>query len=844
MTGETNLGIDGIVNVRPLDSGGFADVYEAQDEFGRRVAIKVLKSLDEAARRRFDRERSVMGMVAGHPHIVNPFTSGYTTTDGKPYVVMEFLGGGSLQQRISRDGAIPLPEAISLTERIAEALGASHQAGIIHKDVKPANILLSDVGTPKLADFGIASIRDATATTAPAYSPAYSPPETFDAHAAGDPRDERSDLYSLAATLYTLVSGQDPFLTGAESAASAMVRILNDPPPKTGYHDLDRFLTIAMAKNPAHRYQNAVDFAEALRSVDTRSTASQAAPTELAAPSWPGSASGPTPPSPHPGYAAHYSQPATHNAAPPPGWTASSSGTVPVGSGPWPPPASVPGGYSADSNAVVDGAASGPSRTPWLVAGTAVVALALIAGALFAITNDGGSDDTTASGDEQATTEATSQTTSDDGGSTTASTEGATTTVAEETPSLGEFGDLAGTRVRIAGREGGDVNLAGIEAALAEFSTATGIEVAYDVLAAGELDAAIAGESQPDIALLAQPIVVADYARNNIILPVPSDIASDVSLVWSGDWTGLGEVDGVQYAVPNRVDPKSLVWYKPARFEELGYQVPQSWSDLVALTEQAAADGNTPWCVGIESGAATGWPFTDWVEDVVLRRHGAAVYDRWVQGAVRFSDPEIVEAFDEVRDLWATPGAVHAEAGSIQTTSFGDNGAPLVGDRCLMHRQATFFASSLPPGTALADGTAGAVDVFYLPSEDQNRPLISGGAWGAAFEDRPEVWVVLRYLASPEYANARQAAQRDAAGRSELSGFLTAVSGVDRNLFTPVENSILDVLQVAGPVRFDASDAMPASVGAGSFWAEGTSFVVGEVDASEATAAIDASWPR
>lgn len=843
MTGETNLGIDGIVNVRPLDSGGFADVYEAQDEFGRRVAIKVLKSLDDAARRRFDRERSVMGMVAGHPHIVNPFTSGYTTTDGKPYVVMEFLGGGSLQQRIGRDGPMPLPDAISLAERIAEALGASHQAGIIHKDVKPANILLSDVGTPKLADFGIASIRDATTTTAPAYSPAYSPPETFDAHASGDPRDERSDLYSLAATLYTLVTGQDPFLTGAESAASAMVRILNDPPPKTGHHDLDRFLTIAMAKDPAHRYQNAADFAEALRSVDTRAAGSRVSPTEVAPPSWPGGTSGPTPPSPHPGYAPSYGEPVTQSATPPPGWAAPSSGTVPVGSGPWPPPAASPGGYPPGSNALVDDAASVPSRTPWLVAGAAVLALALIGGAVFAITDDDGSDDTTADGEEHATTKSTSETTIDDDISTTIPTEGTTTTIAEETPPLGEIGDLAGTRVTIAGLEAG-TNLAGIEAALAEFGSATGIEIGYDVSAAGELDEAIAGGSQPDIALVAQPILVADYARNDIILPVPSDIAADVSLVWSGEWTGLGQVDGVQYAVPNRVDPKSLVWFKPARFEELGYEVPRSWSDLVALTEQAAADGNTPWCVGLESGAATGWPFTDWVEDVVLRRHGAAVYDRWVAGEVRFSDPEIVGAFDEVRDLWTIPGAVHTDDGSIVATSFSDSGAPLVGDQCLMHRQASFFASTLPPGTPLADGTADAVDVFYLPSEDQNRPLVSGGAWGVALEDRPEVWVVLRYLASPEYANARQAAQRNVVGPNELSGFLTAVSGVDRNLFTPVENSILDVLQVAGPVRFDASDAMPPSVGAGSFWSEGTSFIAGDIDASEAAAAIDASWPR
>jgi serine/threonine protein kinase/WD40 repeat protein len=269
---EIDLGIEGLRGYREVDSGGFADVYEAEDQFGRRVAVKVLKALDERGRRRFDRERSAMGLVAGHPHVVTPFTAGYTDVGSKPYVVMEHMGGGSLQKRLEDSGPLPVGEAVGLVIPIAEALGHSHGAGLIHKDIKPANILLSDDGVPKLADFGIASIRDATQTTSMAYSPEYTPPELF--HSSGsasdDPRDERSDWYSLGATLYALVAGQGPFHSDTNpSPAGYMARILTDPTPSTGHVGLDQFLVRAMAKDPDDRYQNTTQFITALEAITT-----------------------------------------------------------------------------------------------------------------------------------------------------------------------------------------------------------------------------------------------------------------------------------------------------------------------------------------------------------------------------------------------------------------------------------------------------------------------------------------------------------------------------------------------------------------------------------------------
>jgi alpha-glucoside transport system substrate-binding protein len=205
----------------------------------------------------------------------------------------------------------------------------------------------------------------------------------------------------------------------------------------------------------------------------------------------------------------------------------------------------------------------------------------------------------------------------------------------------------------------------------------------------------------------------------------------------------------------------------------------------------------------------------------------------------------VVAVFDEIRELWDTDGAVFANGGTIAATAFQDNGQNLVDDDCLMHRQASFFSAFIPEGTAFADGSEGAVDVFYFPQANDVRPVLGAGTLAGAFHDDPAVWAVMEYLGSPEYANARQTAQVALkGGDGALSGFLSAVQGADTSLYAPLEQSMLDVLANGEVVRFDGSDLMPADVGAGTFWSEGTSFVNGDIDAATAAAAIDASWPE
>ncbi|MEM9135156.1 MAG: serine/threonine-protein kinase [Actinomycetota bacterium] len=302
MTGENEFGIDGLSDFTEIGFGGFAVTYAAYEaDQDRTVAVKILRDADEDARRRFDRERRTMGNTTGHANIVTLFRSGFTPIGGQPFLVMEYLAAGSLEDLLARAGPLPVADAVNLILPVAEALGFSHAMGVVHKDVKPANILVSDTGAVKLTDFGIAALRDSSTISQLAYSPAYAPPESFDARrdpATGmivDLRDERSDLYSLAASLFTMVTGAPPF---DGSQLSLMRQIADVPVPPTGHPGLDRFLAVAMAKHPDHRHRDAASFVAALRTVPNASSpaafhrsAGDAAPP-MATPS------APTPPTP------------------------------------------------------------------------------------------------------------------------------------------------------------------------------------------------------------------------------------------------------------------------------------------------------------------------------------------------------------------------------------------------------------------------------------------------------------------------------------------------------------------------------------------------------------------
>jgi alpha-glucoside transport system substrate-binding protein len=433
-----------------------------------------------------------------------------------------------------------------------------------------------------------------------------------------------------------------------------------------------------------------------------------------------------------------------------------------------------------------------------------------------------------------------------DGGSdasteTTAASGGETT----DAPSEGD-GDIAGASITVTGPERDESEAGSLQAVLGAWGEENGVEVTYigDADWEANINTQVQGGNPPDISIFPQPGKLADFARAGSVVALSDDVAAAVNANWPESWVAFGNVDGVQYGVPVKADLKSLVWYQPARFEADGYEVPTTFDEFTALVdEMAAAGGPKPLCVGIESGQATGWTFTDWVEDMVLRQHGPDVYDQWVSHEIPFNDPQIVESMQTVLDLWVEDN-VYASGGNIAATAFQDNGQPLIDGQCYMHRQASFYSAFIPEGTPFADGSEEAVDVFYFPDINGDRPVLGAGTLAAAFNDNAATMALLEYMSTPDYAEARQAAQAELkGGGAALSGFLSAAIGQDPSVYQPLEQSFLEILETSAIVRFDASDLMPADVGAGTFWSQGTSAVTGAITAQEAADAIEASWP-
>jgi alpha-glucoside transport system substrate-binding protein len=261
---------------------------------------------------------------------------------------------------------------------------------------------------------------------------------------------------------------------------------------------------------------------------------------------------------------------------------------------------------------------------------------------------------------------------------------------------------------------------------------------------------------------------------------------------------------------------------------------------MLALSDTIAGTGIKPWCAGIGSGEATGWPATDWLEDVMLRDVGADVYDQWVNHEIPFNDPQVADALDRVGEILKNPEYVNGGFGdvkSIATTTFQDGGLPILDGECAMHRQAGFYAANWPEGTNVAeDGDAFA---FYLPttSDEFGKPVLGGGEFVAAFDDRPEVQAFQTYLSSDTWANEKAKA-------TPGGGWVSANTGLDiNNLASPIDQLSAETFQDPEAVfRFDGSDQMPGAVGAGSFWKEMTAWITGK-STKDALDSIESSWP-
>ncbi|MEM8903967.1 MAG: ABC transporter substrate-binding protein [Actinomycetota bacterium] len=395
--------------------------------------------------------------------------------------------------------------------------------------------------------------------------------------------------------------------------------------------------------------------------------------------------------------------------------------------------------------------------------------------------------------------------------------------------------DLSGTTVSILGPETGEE----AEGFIAGFAAleAQGVTIEYTGSrdATTELNLAVEAGSPPDLAVIPQPGRILQFAESGDAVAIPQSVLDNVAGNFNPFWFELGTFEGEAYGMPNKGDVKSLVWYSPATFEANGYTIPETWDELTALADQMKADGIAPWCIGIGSGDATGWVFTDWMEDVMLRLQGPEVYDQWVSNELPFNSPEVAEVAEFVADIWFGEDNVLGGRDIIASTGFQEAGLPLLDGDCGMHRQANFYAAQfVEAGATIGED----VDIFYLPTitDEFGTVVLGAGTHAVAFSDRPEVMAALEHIGTAQYANDRISSDR--------GGFLSPNTAHDTGLYSSdLDRSLAEILVSADPFRFDASDLMPGEVGAGEFWRSGTDFVSGAIELQEFLDNTQDAWP-
>lgn len=349
------------------------------------------------------------------------------------------------------------------------------------------------------------------------------------------------------------------------------------------------------------------------------------------------------------------------------------------------------------------------------------------------------------------------------------------------------------------------------------------IEVVVEVVGRDRpafLAARLAAGNPPDLTPHPWLGLQADWAQRNQIVNLeglvdPSEILDTLK--------PLGYVNGKLYGLFVFPSIKSLIWYNKQFFDNKKYSLPKSWNEMIALSNKIVADSLTPWAIGLESGAASGWPGTDWIEDIMLHSAGPELYDQWVQHKISWTHPSVRKAFEYFGQIVLNPKFVFGGTTGALTINFGDSPSALFTKppRALMHRQATFIQGfirkqnpNLVPGKDY--------DIFPFPpinpTASEEAPILVGGDVVNCFTKRPEVIEFVKFLISKEAQEIWV---------SQL-GELSSNKNTDPALFkNPITRKAWDILSNATISRYDASDMMPGAVGTGSFWSGILDYVSG-----------------
>jgi alpha-glucoside transport system substrate-binding protein len=348
---------------------------------------------------------------------------------------------------------------------------------------------------------------------------------------------------------------------------------------------------------------------------------------------------------------------------------------------------------------------------------------------------------------------------------------------------------------------------------------------------ASDLQHRVESADPPDIALVPQPGLVARFARRRKVRELAPGVLKVARRNIAPDALTLGEFDGAQVAFPFRISVKGLVWYRPSELEALHVEPPATLAGVATLVDRIEAKGRAPWCFGVEAQAATGWPATDWVENLVLRDWGPEVYDAWIDGSVPFRDPRIESSFRQFRDLVAKPGRLAGGVARAIATPVQTASAPLFQDPpgCALYQQASFALGWFPTGQTVS--RHGSLDFFVLPARSGKPPLVVGTDLAVAFAHRPEVDEVMRFLATPEAVKTWV----------HHGGFLSPQLSLVGAYPQRADRRVVDELRHASTVVLDASDAMPPRIGSDLFLTQITKWLARAITYDKLAATLDSA---
>jgi alpha-glucoside transport system substrate-binding protein len=363
----------------------------------------------------------------------------------------------------------------------------------------------------------------------------------------------------------------------------------------------------------------------------------------------------------------------------------------------------------------------------------------------------------------------------------------------------------AGASVGVLGVWGGS-ELDSFRAMVRPFEARTGITVRYE--GTRDMNAVLTtrlqGGHPPDVAALSGPGQIAALARAGFLVPLDDVVdLPRMTREYASAWLALGRYGGHLRSVFIKSALKGLVWYDPKVLRAGGDRVPATWDALRGLTRAIAARGTAPWCIGLESGAASGWPATDWIEIALLRQAGPDLYTRWYEHRIPWTDGAIRRAWQAFGAIATTPGDVYGGTAAVLAMNFAEAAFPLFTSppRCVFHLQASFLQGFIQAQFPRARPGAD-YDFFVFP---QMRPEYAGvveaaGDLMAMFRDTPAARALVRYLVTPE-------AQAIWVRRG---GALSPNRRVGLALYPdPIARRAAAIVLGARVARFDASDMMP-----------------------------------